>query len=306
VQQRTCRDCGQPFMHPRRPGRPPERCQGCRVADKPADAFRTYGWRRCECCGLGYDALSARSRFCRPACRVLGRSYETAAKTRRPLGASRPRCIVCGGPIISRLPLAEVCSKGCKIKRDKARRPVKDFRDPAGTSTCELCAESFSGAGVIFGRFCSDDCAKRNDNAKRYRGSTPKPRVTSFSCLACLRECVPGRDGVDPKAFKFCSFQCKREWHRDRRRVLPDVFSDGVSRADLYARDGWRCQLCGRGVKRDASTPHPLAPVLDHIIPLARGGPHDSTNVQLAHYRCNGIKGAGTFNPDGDQLRFVA
>jgi 5-methylcytosine-specific restriction endonuclease McrA len=43
-------------------------------------------------------------------------------------------------------------------------------------------------------------------------------------------------------------------------------------------------------VKRDKVVPHPKAPVLDHILPLAQGGTHEPTNVQCAHFMCNSIK----------------
>jgi 5-methylcytosine-specific restriction endonuclease McrA len=31
---------------------------------------------------------------------------------------------------------------------------------------------------------------------------------------------------------------------------------------------------------------------LDHIVPLSRGGTHEPSNVQLAHYGCNSKRGA--------------
>jgi 5-methylcytosine-specific restriction endonuclease McrA len=33
-----------------------------------------------------------------------------------------------------------------------------------------------------------------------------------------------------------------------------------------------------------------MAPSLDHILPLARGGAHDHSNLQLAHRICNSRK----------------
>jgi 5-methylcytosine-specific restriction endonuclease McrA len=71
--------------------------------------------------------------------------------------------------------------------------------------------------------------------------------------------------------------------------------SDGtvitVKRADIYERDKWTCQLCGEPVERGAKFPAPLAPSLDHIVPLSRGGDHDITNLQTAHVRCNASRG---------------
>lgn len=48
--------------------------------------------------------------------------------------------------------------------------------------------------------------------------------------------------------------------------------------------------------------PHPRAPVVDHIMPLSRGGEDTKTNVQLAHSKCNGAKGAAG---SGEQLALI-
>jgi 5-methylcytosine-specific restriction endonuclease McrA len=36
--------------------------------------------------------------------------------------------------------------------------------------------------------------------------------------------------------------------------------------------------------------PHPKAPTIDHIVPLAAGGDDIKANVQLAHFLCNSVK----------------
>lgn len=48
------------------------------------------------------------------------------------------------------------------------------------------------------------------------------------------------------------------------------------------------CGICGRPVDKSLKFPHPLSPVIDHIIPIAKGGhPSDLSNLQLAHWCCN-------------------
>lgn len=51
------------------------------------------------------------------------------------------------------------------------------------------------------------------------------------------------------------------------------------------------CGICGRPVDKSLKYPHPLAPCIDHIIPIAKGGhPSDLSNLQLAHWTCNRAK----------------
>ncbi|WP_434744799.1 HNH endonuclease [Streptomyces sp. A-14] len=88
-----------------------------------------------------------------------------------------------------------------------------------------------------------------------------------------------------------CSPRCGRRADKDKRRALErQAFVAPVSRPQVYERDHWTCQLCREPVVRDQVVPHPQAPTLDHVIPLARGGTHEPANVQLAHYLCNSIK----------------
>lgn len=48
------------------------------------------------------------------------------------------------------------------------------------------------------------------------------------------------------------------------------------------------CGICGKPVDKALRYPHPLSAVIDHIIPIARGGhPSDIDNLQLAHWTCN-------------------
>lgn len=70
---------------------------------------------------------------------------------------------------------------------------------------------------------------------------------------------------------------------------------------DIAFRDSYRCGLCGKKVHMHKCVPHPSAPTIDHIVPIALGGDNTRANVQLAHYSCNTQKNVG----GSQQLRLV-
>ncbi len=63
------------------------------------------------------------------------------------------------------------------------------------------------------------------------------------------------------------------------------------------------CGICGHDVDKSLAYPHPLSPVIDHIIPVngpggIQGHPSDISNLQLAHFACNRAKSNKIFeNP---------
>ena len=57
------------------------------------------------------------------------------------------------------------------------------------------------------------------------------------------------------------------------------------------------CGICGRPVDKRLKYPDPMSPVIDHIIPINKGGhPSDIDNLQLAHWSCNRQKSDKLFN----------
>lgn len=56
---------------------------------------------------------------------------------------------------------------------------------------------------------------------------------------------------------------------------------------EIFERDGWICQICFTLVDKMLIKPNLKSKSLDHIIPVAKGGTHTRSNVQLAHLECN-------------------
>jgi hypothetical protein len=91
---------------------------------------------------------------------------------------------------------------------------------------------------------------------------------------------------------RYCSLRCSRRMSKHRYRARKRAaYVEDVSPVRIFERDRWRCRLCNKRVHRHRVPPHPLAPVLDHVVPLAAGGTHEAANTQCAHFICNSVKG---------------
>jgi 5-methylcytosine-specific restriction endonuclease McrA len=72
-----------------------------------------------------------------------------------------------------------------------------------------------------------------------------------------------------------------------KQAAQPDGPIDYIT---VVKRCGMVCHICGKSVRKaDLS--------FDHLIPLARGGPHVDWNISVAHRACNSSKGARYSTP---------
>jgi len=65
----------------------------------------------------------------------------------------------------------------------------------------------------------------------------------------------------------------------ERRRAQATVATK-KHRAAVFGRDGYQCRICGSTAKL----------VLDHIVPISRGGSDDLGNLQTLCWSCNSRK----------------
>lgn len=76
---------------------------------------------------------------------------------------------------------------------------------------------------------------------------------------------------------------------KDPRRARP-ALRDSLRARVLATYD--TCAICGREVDKTLDYLNPLAPEVDEIVPVSRGGsPYDFDNLQLTHRICNQRKG---------------
>ncbi|MCE7937090.1 MAG: hypothetical protein DYG90_00520 [Chloroflexi bacterium CFX6] len=69
----------------------------------------------------------------------------------------------------------------------------------------------------------------------------------------------------------------------ERCRKYGVPYTPGIRLADVFARTGGRCWICGTAVGTDWQA--------EHIFPLSRGGAHRLSNLAAAHRSCNQRKG---------------
>lgn len=138
---------------------------------------------------------------------------------------------------------------------------------------------------------------KKNERERRRRAEQPEKLSASFQrykqtheeVLRKRRERYYQKRQEDIRAqqneYARNNRQVWNDARRRRRARLRSVPVEKFKSAEIYERDNWTCLLCGLPVTKQTAS-------LDHIIPLAAGGPHTRANVQTAHRVCNSKKGA--------------
>lgn len=87
------------------------------------------------------------------------------------------------------------------------------------------------------------------------------------------------------RAYKQRNLGKQAEYRARRRAQQKNLPWEPIDRARVYARDeGW-CYLCGLFVLPEVFH-------MDHVIPIAGGGPHLYSNVATTHALCNYRKNA--------------
>jgi len=87
--------------------------------------------------------------------------------------------------------------------------------------------------------------------------------------------------------------------HRAGKRRFHPI---GMTRRQIYERDGWICHICGESVVDRPYRGGNLDPTCDHVIPVAHGGTDYPSNLRLAHNICNSLRGASRLNGGNGSL----
>lgn len=288
----------------------------CRPCRKESSQSFSTGSRDCDFCGDTYERyLLALGRFCSITCSNRGTVNKNTLPnipcrncdgvvTRQSKSRNWFCSVACAGRWKSAHTVVANTIKGQLADIDCAAAGHPPVPDPPVAVTHRPCDECggplWSNAIGRFHEWCADKRRRQyntNYNATRRRSRLVKPQ----RCITC-DECGTNY-WTRQSNTKYCSRPCSRRAQKARRRaVKAGVERVAYSRVAIFERDRWKCQLCGDPVKRNAKVPHDMAPTIDHIVPLFEGGADTPSNVQLAHFICNSVKGTGSA---GSQLRLV-
>jgi predicted nucleic acid-binding Zn ribbon protein len=266
---RSCAVCGSRMRHGGR-GRPPATCSdACREKrKKEQQRYIPSGISRCD------------------AVRAWHASRGTARVPKQ--------CVVCAKDYVEKRPGTTCCSRECGFEYQKKNHLLwmhyKCDHPPAPTD-CAQCGAMH----IMGGQWCGDEC--RAIDAVETEAERNELRTLHAECTECgiqFSFCALQAGGTPAQCSSSCSASAIKEQRRMARYVRR-MRMDSREREDfhsreIYERDMWFCMLCGGKTDPTKIVPHPLAPTLDHAIPIAKGGCHTRRNVQTAHFLCNSLK----------------
>lgn len=278
-------------------GRPRKKCDECRA---PKRAKPTPCEGQCPACLSSFVPVNSWQRFC---CRDCARRTRRGSKPKQlwPLACKR-----CGARFESLCETAMYCSAACKIAECKERQrpgrkviPLARIKERAAAAK-----EARKRRGEDHRRRIAEAAHRRAVLARPREcagcGAPHPPGVRAKWCGSCA-QARKQRARLEHKGTEAYRTQ-KRKSRLMRRARERASFVEPVDPYQVFDRDGWRCQLCGKHTPRSKrGTAASDAPELDHIIPLALRGEHSYRNTQCACRACNIAKGA---KPMGQALLF--
>ena len=184
------------------------------------------------------------------------------------------------------------CNNSCKDRLRSALKRPEPLR-----RKCKICGADYETQrknSVTCGiKTCQAENLRRNmrERERLMRQTLPATKVQT--CAWCKGEIVTPRSYTGVRLYhQACKLQARRANYRRKNTMRRGVVgAQPIRIQDIGDRDCWLCQLCGQPVDRLLSGRDPQGPTVDHILPISKGGQDTLENVQLAHHRCNSLKG---------------
>lgn len=308
IESRVCAQCGNTFA-----ARPYLKNKFCSAACHKLSLRTLNGTtRECRQCGKSFEPKNKTSAFCSVAC--VGKwSAKNVPRKRMNLDKT---CQQCGAACRKKGNTAGLfCSRECAFayKREHPQFKCKGCGKPTRSTDGDYCSGKCEDAhrtipcvwcGATFtqrngARTCSAPCAEAKYQADykaawlRKRG----PRDYTRDCKICGKTFTPenGRTAGSACPSPSCRRAVKRLAQKGgkaaRKARLLEIKGEAYSRIDIFARDGWVCQLCGFDIDPGLKVPDKFAATIDHIVHISRGGADAPGNVRAAHFICNSHRG---------------
>lgn len=251
----------------------------------------------CQNCGVEFESSGAnasRQKFCNEKC-------QSRYRYRHPNGRRR----ICEGCGVEFIPKesnrGRFCTRECSfahncghsIKDGKYKQIQRLIAKLRRIKECRVCGNK------TFTNECSIECRKKwsdHKYGKRYPDITIEKACIDCGSLFFVTYVV------SHAARKRCPI-CKKKFEKsyanhgkqEKRARKAGVVYQYIDKHKVFERDGWRCHICKRKTpEKYIGTYNPMAPELDHIVPLnpsyGANGSHTYENVKCCCRECNSKK----------------
>lgn len=156
---------------------------------------------------------------------------------------------------------------------------------------CIICGDEFVCLNKNKkGSFCSKICREKNrrEYLKNKQIKIQKTKI-SINCIICNKLFIK-----KTVHHKYCSKECLKL--QLRKKYFEENYSNYIGKSitlnfykirfEIFKRDNFTCQYCGRNVKEDKIKLH-----LEHVIPKNKGGDNSINNLTTSCEECNLGKG---------------
>lgn len=182
-------------------------------------------------------------------------------------------CVTCGKQTVAgkRGPVPRLCEDCARLNRLAASQAWKDRNRDAMNAARRA-------------KWAADEetTAAAKDRHRRWYEAN-RERVSEYR-RQLYRERQASTNAATIAAYRLANPGKHAEIENRRRARLLGQFVEAVDPATIRLRDGGLCGICGLAVELVEQS-------LDHVVPIALGGLHETANVQLAHRVCNSRKG---------------
>ncbi len=273
-------------------GRKKKRCDACRPkrwsGGTPLGAVE-----RCEMCACEFTKTAPGQKTCGDHCSAELQRWASRNKRRG------PKCVCrgCGKSFVAKVcDRTTYCSRECCFadwsrQRKKRSHPVADafLKWVASWCECEHCGATFTSYLPTVARWCSRRCEWDSRTGLEFGKSTCCDCGVTFQVFLKTRsprcrECWAERRKEQARAARTGNGTHRRRARKYGVEYVP------FKKSNVFKRDKWRCQMCGKKTTKKHGNTHDDYPELDHVMPMSLGGDHTMENTQCLCRACNAAK----------------